>query len=122
MTRLIVLLLGIAPAAAHANPSQIMDLGQMSGALAGEADAFALIVTVLCFVLALCMAMLGISKLNAAQDPRNNASSRSGFLWLFLAAMMAALPATINLGVGTMFGGQVDTLSGSGRPSLLEYR
>lgn len=122
MTRSFVLLLAIVPAAAHANPSQVMDLGQMSGALAGETDAFALIVTVLCFVLALCMAMMGIAKLNAAQDPRSNVASWSGFVWLLLAALMAALPATISLGVGTMFGGSVDTLSGSGRPSLLQYR
>lgn len=124
MMRLIAILLASSTVVtmAHGNPAQVQDLGQFSAGLATEGDAFAVFITVLCFVLAFCLAVLGVVKLNAAQDPRSNVSSWVGFVWLFLATLMAALPATINLGVGSIFGESAETLSGGGRSSLLDYK
>lgn len=82
------------------------DLGDIAGDLRSQGIPIARLITVICFVMGVVMAIVGLRKMakehDGDRDPGNKVSV--GLVYIFLGAALVAIPALISSGITTIFG------------------
>ena len=107
---------GLAAATPAAASSPNRTLGAIAADFGGQLGQIASMISILAFVLGVCVAIAGLLKFRQhAQNPGDPSAKPTTALMLILAgAALVAIPATLGSGVATIFGNGAETTTSQG--------
>ena len=107
---------GLAAATPAAANSPNRTLGAIAADFGGQLGQIASMISILAFVLGVCVAIAGLLKFRQhAQNPGDPSAKPTTALMLILAgAALVAIPATLGSGVATIFGNGAETTTSQG--------
>ncbi len=104
--------------AATAIPSlaQITDIGDMASGLQDQVGDIADLIGAFAFLLGICLGMIGLLKFRQHSQNPNDPSARlsTAFTLVFVGAALVAIPTTLGVGIGSLFGNGAVQLSVDG--------
>ena len=97
------ILFTILPAAAF---SQVTDIGDMASGLQAQAGDIADLIGAAAFLLGICIGIVGLMKFRQHSQNPNDPSARlsTAFTLVFVGAALVAVPTTLGVGIGSLFG------------------
>ena len=97
------ILLSILPATVLA---QVVDIGDMASGLQSQAGDIADLIGAAAFLLGICIAIVGLLKFRQHSQNPNDPSARlsTAFTLVFVGAALVAVPTTLGVGIGSLFG------------------
>ncbi|MCY4008112.1 MAG: hypothetical protein OXE84_15010 [Rhodobacteraceae bacterium] len=103
MTRFVIFLFALMPAAAGA---QVTDIGDMAAGLQAQAGDIADLIGAAAFLLGICIGIVGLMKFRQHSQNPNDPSARlsTAFTLVFVGAALVAVPTTLGVGIGSLFG------------------
>lgn len=103
MKSITVILLSITPTTALA---QVVDIGDMASSLQSQAGDIADLIGAAAFLLGICIAIVGLLKFRQHSQNPNDPSARlsTAFTLVFVGAALVAVPTTLGVGIGSLFG------------------
>ncbi len=103
MTRFVIFLFALVPVAAGA---QVTDIGDMAAGLQAQAGDIADLIGAAAFLLGICIGIVGLMKFRQHSQNPNDPSARlsTAFTLVFVGAALVAVPTTLGVGIGSLFG------------------
>ncbi len=103
MTRFVIFLFVLVPVAAGA---QVTDIGDMAAGLQAQAGDIADLIGAAAFLLGICIGIVGLMKFRQHSQNPNDPSARlsTAFTLVFVGAALVAVPTTLGVGIGSLFG------------------
>ncbi len=107
------MLLALAAPQAYA---QVADLGDVAAGLQSQAGDIADLIGAVAFILGICLGIAGLLKLRQHSINPNDPSARlsTAFTLILVGAALVAIPTTLGVGVGSLFGSGASQLSVDG--------
>ena len=86
--------------------AQVVDIGDMASGLQSQAGDIADLIGAAAFLLGICIAMIGLLKFRQHSQNPNDPSARlsTAFTLVFVGAALVAVPTTLGVGIGSLFG------------------
>ena len=109
----LIIALALPTGAAHA---QVTDIGDMASGLQAQAGDVADLIGAAAFILGICLGIAGLLKFRQYSQSPNDPSARlsTAFTLVFVGAALVAIPATLGVGVDSLFGSGATQLSVDG--------
>ncbi len=103
MKRITTIIFVIFPATAY---SQVTDIGDMASGLQAQAGDIADLIGAAAFLLGICIGIVGLMKFRQHSQNPNDPSARlsTAFTLVFVGAALVAVPTTLGVGIGSLFG------------------
>lgn len=98
---------------AAAAEAQVADIGDMAAGLQAQAGNIADLVGAAAFLLGICIGIVGLLKFRQHSQNPNDPSARlsTAFTLVFVGAALVAIPTTLGVGIGSLFGSGVTNVS-----------
>lgn len=86
--------------------AQVTDIGDMASGLQAQAGDIADLIGAAAFLLGICIAIIGLLKFRQHSQNPNDSSARlsTAFTLVFVGAALVAVPTTLGVGIGSLFG------------------
>ena len=96
--------------------AQVTDIGDMASGLQAQAGDVADLIGAAAFILGICLGIAGLLKFRQYSQSPNDPSARlsTAFTLVFVGAALVAIPATLGVGVDSLFGSGATQLSVDG--------
>lgn len=113
MMQFVVFSLALLPALASA---QVTDIGDMADGLQAQAGDIADLIGAAAFLLGICIGIVGLLKFRQHSQNPNDPSARlsTAFTLVFVGAALIAVPTTLGVGIGSLFGSGATNVSVDG--------
>ncbi len=91
---------------AAAASAQVADIGAMASGLQSQAGDIADLIGAAAFLLGICIGIVGLLKFRQHSQNPNDPSARlsTAFTMVFVGAALVAIPTTLGVGIGSLFG------------------
>ena len=96
--------------------SQVADIGDMASGLQAQAGDIADLIGAAAFIMGICLGIVGLLKFRQYSQNPNDQSARlsTAFTLVFVGAALVAIPTTLGVGIGSLFGSGATQLSVDG--------
>ena len=96
--------------------AQVADIGDMASGLQTQAGDIADLIGAAAFLLGICIGIVGLMKFRQHSQNPNDPSARlsTAFTLVFVGAALVAIPTTLGVGVGSLFGSGATNVSVDG--------
>ena len=96
--------------------AQVADIGDMASSLQTQAGDIADLIGAAAFLLGICIGIVGLMKFRQHSQNPNDPSARlsTAFTLVFVGAALVAIPTTLGVGVGSLFGSGATNVSVDG--------
>lgn len=96
--------------------AQVTDIGDMASGLQAQAGDVADLIGAAAFLLGICIGIVGLMKFRQHSQNPNDPSARlsTAFTLVFVGAALVAIPTTLGVGVGSLFGSGATNVSVDG--------
>lgn len=93
--------------------AQVADIGDMASGLQAQAGDIADLIGAAAFLLGICIAIVGLMKFRQHSQNPNDPSARlsTAFTLVFVGAALVAVPTTLGVGIGSLFGSGTTNVS-----------
>ena len=96
--------------------AQVTDIGDVAAGLQSQAGDIADLIGAVAFILGICLGVAGLLKFRQHSQNPNDPSARlsTAFTLVFVGAALVAIPTTLGVGIGSLFGSGATQLSVDG--------